>query len=207
MICLQASGNEWLKIPEVPQKSEFGKEFDRKVAMQSKPAESIGEGFSAMSGSSKTSYQGLDSVKLIVRHKKEVNEETRGARSRNIHSIFIQRGDERFKMAENNLKAARAMARHVKNGGEPFDNIGHTINEMATEQRKLREFVRYVKRAKLVNEENESYVNIAMENINYITTAFTKLAGVRSYATAVEDVSDRRNTEVLEDDIDLESCI
>ena len=44
-----------------------------------------------------------------------------------------------------------------------------------------------------------------MENINYITTAFTKLAGVRSYATAVEDVSDRRNTEVLEDDIDLES--
>lgn len=167
--------------------------------------ESIGEGFSAMSGSSKTSYQGLGSVKLLVRHKKEVNEETRGARSRNIHSIFIQRGDERFKMAENNLKAARAMARHIKNGGEPYDNIGHAINEMATEQRKLREFVRYVKRAKLVNEENESYVNIAVENINYITTAFTKLAGVRSYATAVEDVSDRRNTEVLEDDIDLES--
>jgi len=197
--------NKWLKIPEVPQKSEFGKEFDRRVAMQARSAESIGEGFSAMSGSSKTSYQGLDSVKLVVRHKKEVNEETRGARSRNIHSIFIQRGDERFKMAENNLKAARAMARHVKNGGEPFDNIGHAINEMATEQRKLREFVRYVKRAKLVNEENESYVNIAIENVNYITTAFTKLAGVRSYATAVEDVSDRRNTEVLEDDIDLES--
>ena len=167
--------------------------------------EKIDEGFSAMSGSTKTSYQGLDNVKLVIRHKKEVNEEVRGARSRNISSIFVQRGDERFKMAENNLKAARAMARHVKNGGEPFDTVGNAINEMAVEQRKLREFVRYVKKSGLVNEENETYVNLAMENINYITSAFTKLAGVKSYANAVEDVTDRRNTEVLEDDLDLES--
>ena len=167
--------------------------------------EKIDEGFSSMSGSTKTSYQGLDNVKLVIRHKKEVNEEIRGSRSRNISSIFVQRGDERFKMAENNLKAARAMARHVKNGGEPFDTVGSAINEMAVEQRKLREFVRYVKKSGLVNEENESYVNLAMENINYITSSFTKLAGVKSYAIAVEDVTDRRNTEVLQDDIDLES--
>lgn len=167
--------------------------------------EKIEEGFSAMSGSTKTSYQGLDNVKLVIRHKKEVNEEVRGSRSRNISSIFVQRGDERFKMAENNLKAARAMARHVKNGGEPFDAVGSAINEMAVEQRKLREFIRYVKKSGLVNEDNESFVNLAVENINYITSAFTKLAGVKSYATAVEDVTDRRNTEVLQDDIDLES--
>ncbi|MDA8897710.1 hypothetical protein N9I83_01625 [bacterium] len=167
--------------------------------------ENISEGFSSMSGSSKTSYQGLDNVKLIVRHKKEVNEEVRGSRSRNIHSIFIQRGDERFKMAENNLKAARAMARHVKNGGEPFDTVGSAINEMATEQKKLREFVRYVKKSGLVNEENETYVNIAVENINSITSAFTKLAGVKSYANAVEHVSDRVTSEIIQDDIDLES--
>jgi hypothetical protein len=167
--------------------------------------EKIDEGFSSMSGSTKTSYQGLDNVKLVIRHKKEVNEEIRGSRSRNISSIFVQRGDERFKMAENNLKAARAMARHVKNGGEPFDAVGSAINEMAVEQRKLREFIRYVKKSGLVNEDNESFVNLAVENINYITSAFTKLAGVKSYATAVEDVTDRRNTEVLQDDIDLES--
>ena len=187
----------------------LGGEFDVKPckcppesnATRSKPM----EGFSSMSGSTKTSYQGLDNVKLIVRHKKEVNEEVRGSRSRNIHSIFIQRGDERFKMAENNLKAARAMARHVKNGGEPFDSVGNAINEMASEQKKLREFVRYVKKSGLVNEENQTFVNVAVENINYITSAFTKLAGVKSYANAVEDVTDRRNTEILQDDIDLES--
>jgi|TARA_R110001592_G_scaffold203005_3_gene452716 hypothetical protein len=167
--------------------------------------ENISEGFSSMSGSSKTSYQGLDNVKLIVRHKKEVNEEVRGSRSRNIHSIFIQRGDERFKMAENNLKAARAMARHIKNGGEPFDTVGNAINEMATEQKKLREFVRYVKKSGLVNEDNETYVTIAVENINSITSAFTKLAGVKSYANAVEHVSDRATSEIIQDDIDLES--
>ena len=62
----------------------------------------VKEGFDPMSGSSKTSYQSLDNVKIVVKHKKAVNEEIRGARSRNIHSIFIQRGDERFKLPENN---------------------------------------------------------------------------------------------------------
>ena len=76
------------------------------------------EGFGTMTGSTKTSYQPLDTVKIVVRHKKPVNEEVRGARSRNIHSIYIQRGEERFKMSENNLAAARAMARHMYNGGE-----------------------------------------------------------------------------------------
>ena len=191
--CGKVKGGETLDIDKVP-----GCECPEEP-------EDVKEGFSSMSGSSKTSYQGLDNVKLIVRHKKEVNEEIRGSRSRNIHSIFIQRGDERFKMAETNLKAARAMARHVKNGGEPFDSVGSAINEMATEQRKLREFVRYVKTSGLVNEENESYVALAVENIDYITKSFTKLAGVKSYANATEQVLDRSHTEVLQDDIDLES--
>ena len=109
---------------------------------QEKDMADVLEGFGAMTGSTKTSYQGLDNVKIVVRHKKAVNEEVRGARSRNIHSIFIQRGDERFKMAENNLKAARAMARHIQKGGEMHDTVGESITEMAAEHRTLKEFVR-----------------------------------------------------------------
>ena len=111
-----------------------------------------------MTGSRKSSYQPLaDSVKIIVRHNKDVNEEVRGARSRNIHSILIQRGEEKFKMAENNLQAARAMARHLHNGGETFDEIGEAITDMAKEFSKLKEFVGYVRRSKLVNEDNEEF--------------------------------------------------
>jgi hypothetical protein len=159
-----------------------------------------------MTGSRKSSYQPLaDNVKIIVRHNKDVNEEVRGARSRNIHSILIQRGEEKFKMAENNLSAARAMARHLHNGGETFDEIGEAITEMSREFKKLKEFVNYVRKAKLVNETNEEFVTMAMENINTIKTSFTRLSGVKSYANAVESVKAYNNVELLQDDLDLES--
>ena len=158
-----------------------------------------------MTGSTKTSYQPLDNVKVVVRHKKPVDEEVRGSRSRNIHSIFIQRGDERFKMAENNLSAARAMARHLYNGGEMYDNIGEAITTMAQDYRQLREFVRYVKSAKLVNETNEEYVSLALENIGEIKNTFKRLSGVKTYANAIESIDDYGSVEMLEDDLDLES--
>lgn len=163
------------------------------------------EGFGPMTGSTKTSYQPLDSVKIVVKHKAPVNEESRGARSRNIHSIFIKRGDEQFKMAENNIKAARAMARHLQMGGEVYDNVGTAINEMAEEHRKLKEFVGYVRKNNLISEDNSQYVDLAVENINDIKSTLDKLCGVKSYANAVEMVESRQSVEVLEDDVDLES--
>ena len=159
-----------------------------------------------MTGSRKSSYQPLaDSVKIIVRHNKEVNEEVRGARSRNIHSILIQRGEEKFKMAENNLSAARAMARHLHNGGETFDEIGTAITEMSKEFRTLKEFIGYVRKAKLINEDNEEFVTLALENINIIKNTFKRLSGVKSYANAVESVHNYNNVELLQDDLDLEA--
>lgn len=166
--------------------------------------DSVMEGFGYMTGSSKTSYQPLDNIKIVVKHRKPVNEESRGSRSRNIHSIYIQRGAEKFKMAENNLSAARAMARHVHQGGEVFDSVGESITEMAREQRKLKEFVRYVRKANLINEENADYVTLAQESISNIKSTLHKLSGVKTYATAVESINDY-DVEVLEDDVDLES--
>ena len=159
-----------------------------------------------MTGSRKSSYQPLaDNVKIIVRHNKDVNEEVRGARSRNIHSILIQRGEEKFKMAENNLSAARAMARHLHNGGETFDEIGESITEMSREFKKLKEFVNYVKKSNLVNETNEEFVTMAMENIGNIKNNLKRLSGVKTYANAVESVLNYNNVEILEDDLNLES--
>jgi hypothetical protein len=172
---------------------------------QEKDMADVMEAFGTMTGSSKTSYQPLDNVKIIVKHKAPVNEESRGARSRNIHSIYIQRGEERFKMAENNLHAARAMARHLQKGGETFDNIGNAITEMAADLGKLRTFTRYVQSNNLVNEDNQEYVTIAFENIENIKNTFKKLSGVKTYANAIEHLEDMSNVEMLEDDVDLEA--
>lgn len=158
------------------------------------------EGFGAMTGSTKTSYQPLDNIKIVVRHKSAVNEESRGARSRNIHSIYIQRGEERFRMQENSLKAARAMARHLFAGGEMHDSVGESITQLAAEYRKLQEFVRYVRKANLVNESNQEYVTLALEQINNIRGTFEKLSGVKTYASAVESLEDYQNLSVIEED-------
>lgn len=165
----------------------------------------IAEGFGHMLGSSKTSYQPLDNVKIIVRHKAPVAEEVRGSRSRNIKEIFIKRGDERFKMKENNLHAARAMARHVHGGGEVYDSIGQAITEMASEYRSLNNFVRYVNRSGMVNETNQEYVQLAQKRVQNIRETFRKLMGSKTYASTVENLNQDLAVELTETDLDLES--
>ena len=64
----------------------------------------IEEGISPAYGTSKSSYQKLESAKLIIKHTTAVNEESRGSRSRNINAIYIENADgERFKMPTNNI--------------------------------------------------------------------------------------------------------
>ncbi len=155
------------------------------------------EGFGAMTGTSKSSYQTLENVKLVVKHSKPVNEESRGARSRHIESIYIRRGGEQFKMNENNLKAARAMARHIQEGGEMHDSVGSAIQQMATEHRQLSEFVRYVRRNSLVNESNTDYVNLAVDNVIHIRETFERLSKLKTYATESETIVSRSQTEML----------
>ena len=180
------------KIKAVGEKQDIAKQAEKDLA-------DIKEGFDTMSGSSKTSYQSLDNVKIVVKHKKAVNEEVRGSRSRNIHSIFIQRGDERFKLPENNLAMARAMARHVQKGGEVFDEQATNIVEMAQDLKKLREFVHYVKTAKIMNEDNAEYVQLAVENIESIKNTFKKLSGAKTYESTIENLTSTA-VELSEDD-------
>lgn len=165
----------------------------------------VTESFGSMYGSTKTSYQPLDNVKLIVKHKKAVNEETRGSRSRNISKIMLQKGDERFALPTKNLGCARAVARHVYNGGSVHDEVSESIFSLQDDLVRLKEFVSYVKSRNLINEDNSEYVTLAEQHIGAIREIFKKLTGTKTYANAVESVLDFSRTEILEDDIDLES--
>lgn len=164
------------------------------------------EGFGTMSGSSKTSYQPLDNIKIVVRHKKAVDEDIRGSRSRNIHSIFVQRGEERFKLPENNLAMARAMARHLQKGGETFDEVGTKMVEMASDYKSLGQFVNYVRKSSLVNEDNQVYVDLAVENVQNIKNTFKRLAGAKTYETAILGLTETDEViELDEDGSDIET--
>lgn len=167
------------------------------AASKEQEVNDVMEGFGTMTGTSKSSYQTLENVKIAVKHSKPVNEESRGARSRNIESIHIRRGGESFKMNENNLRAARAMARHIQEGGEMHDSVGNAIQQMATEHRELREFVGYVRRNSLVSESNVNYVDMAVTNVSQIRETFDRLARAKTYASESENIVNRSQSEML----------
>lgn len=157
----------------------------------------------SMSGSIKTSNQPLGTTKIIVKHTKPVNEEIRGSRSRNISKIFIEHNEERFLFPSKNLAGARAMARHLYNGGVMHDTIGESIVAMTSEIKQLREFANYVKKQGLINEENNDYVELAKQHIKTIRETFKKLSGVKTYSKAVESLKDMNNVDIV-NEVNLE---
>ena len=142
----------------------------------------IEEGISPAYGTSKSSYQKLESAKLIIKHTKPVNEESRGSRSRNINAIYIENAEgERYKMPTNNLAGGRAMLRHVKEGGTPHDEFGQHIQEQTVELKKLKEFAKYTKRNGLVNEDTADIVEAVSQRIASIREGINKLKGCKCY--------------------------
>ena len=98
-----------------------------------------------LTGTAKRSYENLDKTKLIIRHKGKVDETVPGARSRQIQSLYIENEDgERFKYPLTHLAGARAMVRHVANGGRPHDEFGEHIIQTSEDIAKLNSFSRYV---------------------------------------------------------------
>jgi hypothetical protein len=98
-------------------------------------------------GGKKTSYRVLEKTKLIAKHKKSIENEAHGARSRssNIKALYVENSDgERFKYPFIHIAGAKAMQRHVANGGKPYDDKGNAIIKMSEEIIQLSSFRRHV---------------------------------------------------------------
>lgn len=140
--------------------------------------------FSKMRGSVKTSIQALEGVKLIVKHAKPVSEEVRGSRSRNIKSIFIENNGQRTQFKYNNLNGARAMARHIQNGGSYGDAISEHILKVTGDVVRLNEFHHYAKANKLINEQTGEVIELVRENIRQCVSELKSFAGSSTYFSA-----------------------
>lgn len=126
-------------------KSNLNKEDFQFLASTGTKEESMSE--SKMFGSSKSSYLPLENTKLIVRHSKPVDENQRGSRSRHINALYVENSEgERFKYPFIHLAGAKAMQRHVANGGRPHDVHGQAIIKISEEIAQLSAFKRHVGR-------------------------------------------------------------
>ena len=150
----------------------------------------VNEGMGPLSGSSKTSRQTLENVRLILKHRAPVNEESRGSRSRNISAIFVETGEgERFKYPFIHLNGARAMARHVASGGETHDMVGEAIIEMSDNLARLKEFMNLVNKQELVNETNRADVWNVKRSVQSIKEKVQRIQGAKGYANWVSDMA------------------
>ena len=143
-----------------------------------KPA--VAEG---LTGTSKSSFENLDKTRLIIRHKGKVDETVPGSRSRQISSMYIENADgERFKYPITHLAGARAMTRHVANGGLPHDEFGQHIVKTSENIAQLASFQRFAS--------NKDQLNDSAGDI--IEATKLKLETMRKY---VKGISKQKNYE------------
>lgn len=141
---------------------------------------------SSMYGSSKTSYRKLESTRLVVRHGKAVDENKSGDRSRHISALFVENSEgERFKYPFNHLAGAKAMQRHVANGGTPFDDAGRSIVRMSEQIAQLNVFKRHVKTTALNDDANIIHAR-ASSKLQQLRDTVSGIQGQKTYENWVE---------------------
>ena len=149
---------------------------------------------SKMYGSKRKSMQKFENATLVVYHKKTVDEEVRGSRSRHIESIFIESNGEKFRFPVNYLNGARAMAVHVSEGGTPYDNIGQHIIETVREMRNLSQFARITRRHAMEDEEASNIRNCVVEAYQTIKKDIMRMQNVNNYKQFAESFKPSETT-------------
>lgn len=160
------------------------------------------EGLSLPIGTSKTSSQHLEGAKLLIKHRKPVDEEVPGSRSRNIKALYVENAEgERFKYPYIHLNGARAMTRHVQAGGTPYDEIGQSVINMSEQLSKIREVLTIIRRSPAVQEQAQSVMNSLLSRQDRLRETVKRISTVEGYKNYTENFEAKINAEVSSDAI------
>jgi hypothetical protein len=145
---------------------------------------------SKMYGTNKTSYQRIGNARLAIKHTAPINTESSTGRTQKIGSIFIESPEgEKFRYPYRHLSGARAMARHVAEGGNAYDEFGKYISSLSEELSKLRKFNTYMNRSGVMAETLGEYTNIVKERAVTIRKEIQNLQKENYYKETVEGFS------------------
>jgi hypothetical protein len=164
---------------------EMSEELQRITKLAGVEKAPVAEG---LTGTAKRSYENLDKTKLIIRHKGKVDETVPGARSRQIQSLYIENEDgERFKYPMTHLAGARAMMRHVANGGRPHDEFGQHIVSTSEDIAKLNSFSRYVTNKDQLNDNAGDIIEQTKMKLENLRGYMKNLSNQAHYENASKD--------------------
>jgi len=138
---------------------------------------------SKLYGTSRISYQKIGEARIVIKHTEGVNQESAAGRTRSIGKIYIESAEgERFIYPFKHLSGARAMARHVAEGGKPHDEFGGHIVGLSEEMSKLRKFNNYMGRSAVMAESLSGYVDAVKERISTVKKTIESLQKPKFYA-------------------------
>lgn len=158
-----------------------------------------------MTGTSRSSYQVLETAKIIVRHSKRIEEnDDPRSRSRNIAAIFIQNeSGERFRMPQGTtVNEARIIARHVRNEGTIYDDFGNHLMGMLNEMHQLKQFTRNMRGRTFEDQTTQAMLESAQDHYGELHSGFFGMRTQRGYERFREGWEPDEG--IIMDEIDLD---
>ena len=148
-------------------------------------------------GTSKTSYSDQPKkTKLVIKHSRALGEGEQ--RFRNVETLFVETDEgERFKLPFTNLTGGKAMARHVAEGGKPYDAFGQHIAEIIAEMATLSRFNRAT-RNKTYVEDAQALAEQAVEHYRDLKRKAKRMISRRGYHEELENFDPITVTELDE---------
>lgn len=149
------------------------------------------------------SFADKGKCKILVRHKNKVDEEIRGARSRQIESIFLETDvGERFLLQHTNLNGAYALAEHLTQGGSLHDEFSNHINNMVHEMAAMKHFVRSQKLREFEDQETNDMTRAAVTHYEKLKKTLGHLRSERYFKDYKENFVAAND---IEEDVDVEA--
>ena len=143
----------------------------------------LDEGYYPM-GKNKSYSDAVPQVKIVIEHTRNIVEGEQ--RYRNVARIFVENTDgERFLLPTTKPGIARVYARHIAEGGTPYDDRANHITSLVEEYNKMAGFVRATRNGQF----NESAQRLVLEGANHYTKlreTLSRMAGSRGYNTYFE---------------------
>jgi len=180
---------------ELKNRNHLSKDMAQREHMKKK--EQLGEGYYPMG--KKSSYSdNVPKVKIVLQHTRQLEEGEQ--RFRNIAKIFVENAEgERFAIPTNRPGLARVYARHIAEGGTPYDDKGKHITSLVEEYTKMAGFVRATRNGQF-NEDAQQLVNVGITHYHSMKETLTRMTTGRGYNKYFESWTPVLNEETDNED-------
>jgi hypothetical protein len=182
---------------KITNRDHLSSDMSKRTVMKNK--ENLGEGYYPMG--KKASYSdNVPQVKIILQHTRQIEEGEQ--RFRNVARIFVENTNgERFLLPTNRPGLARVYARHIAEGGTPYDERGKHITSLVEDYTKMAGFVRAIRNGQF-NESAQQLVNEGINHYQNLRETLSRMTGHRGYNNYFESYTPVLNEE-SEDETNL----